>query len=180
MIIKSNRTTKVAVITGASRGIGRAVAATLAKEGMYVVVNYFAAAEEAKQVVNDINRFSKAIAVRADVTDTRQVEALVNETIETFGQVDVLVNNAGVILRPGDWQNITDEVWQRTLDVNLKGSFNCIRYFAPFLRESYGKIVNTTSTYGILGAAPVVAYTTAKAGIINLTRAFAKELAPAI
>jgi 3-oxoacyl-[acyl-carrier protein] reductase len=171
--------TKVAVITGASQGIGRAEALALAKDGMYIVINYLHSAKEAEELVQDIEQFSRAKAIRADVTDPVQVQNTVEETLNIFGHIDVLVNNAGAIPRPGDWQNITEEVWQQTLDINLRGTFNCIRYFSPiFQRQQSGKIINTTSTYGIIGATPVVAYTAAKAGVIDLTRGFAKELAP--
>jgi len=146
---------------------------------MHVVANYLTSEEQAKELVRHISEFSKAIAVRADVADATQVRILVEQTLKAFGRADVLVNNAGAILRPGDWQSMTEEVWQRTLDTNLLGVLNCIRSFAPvFLRQESGKIINITSTYGILGAAPVIAYTTAKAGVINMTHAFAKELAP--
>jgi 3-oxoacyl-[acyl-carrier protein] reductase len=170
---------KVAVVTGASRGIGRAIALALANSGMRVVLNYLTSTEETENLAQRINEFSQAKAIRADVADARQVQALVDETLMSFGRVDVLINNAGSIPRPGDWQGITDRTWQRTLDVNLSGVFNCIRYFAPiFLGQKSGNIINISSIYGMLGAAPVIAYTAAKAGVINLTRSFAKELAP--
>jgi 3-oxoacyl-[acyl-carrier protein] reductase len=173
--------TKVAVITGAGRGIGKATAIALAKEGFSLVIDYLSSEEEAQHLVKDINQFSHAISVRADVSDLEQVKRLLDETLNTYGRVDVLVNNAGAIVRPGDWRSMTDDTWHRTLDINLLGVFNCIKTFAPvFLERKKGKIINMTSTYGILGAAPVIAYTAAKAGVINLTRAFAKELAPFI
>jgi len=170
---------KVAVITGASRGIGKAIAVALAREKMNVVVNYSCSKDQANSVVSRINEFSKAIAIKADVSKSEEVLRMKDEVLEIFGRVDVIVNNAGAILRPADWQTVTDNIWNKTIDINLKGVFNCIRFFAPILlNQKHGKIINITSTYGILGAAPVVAYTAAKAGVINLTRSFAKELAP--
>ena len=171
---------RVAVITGASRGIGKAIAETLAHEGLAVVVNYLNSSEEAAELVGEINQFSQAIAVRADVANPNEVRLLADESLKSFGRIDVLVNNAGVILRPGAWQDITDDVWHRTMDINLYGAFNCIREFAPHLKKNNGKVVNISSTYGIIGAAPVIAYTASKAGLLNLTRSFAKELAPSI
>ena len=173
---------KVAVITGASRGIGRATAMVLGKEGASVAVNYLRSKEKAIEVVEEIKKHGgEAIPIRADVARLDEVKRLAEETVEKFGSIDILVNNAGVIVRPGDWKSINDESWQRTIDVNLKGILNCIKVAAPYmLKQRKGKIVNISSTYGILGATPVVAYAVAKAGVINLTRAFAKELAPYI
>ena len=172
---------KVAAVTGASRGIGRAIALELAKEGMNVIVNYLNSEDEAFDLVKEINVFSNAIAIKADVSDIKQVKALLDKAINTFGQVDVLINNAGAIFRDGDWQGISEESWNNTIDTNLKGNFNCIKTFAPiFLKQKYGRIVNITSTFGIMGAAGVIAYTAAKAGIINMTKSFAKEFAPYI
>lgn len=170
---------KVAVVTGGSRGIGRAAALALAREGMRIVVNYLAAEERAKEAVQEITQFSDAIAVKGDVSDATQVGALVEKTMRNFGRVDVLVNNAGILLMPGDWKAMTNEAWQRSIDVNLSGVFYCTRAFAPlFVEQRSGKIINVTSNYGMLGSASVVSYTAAKAGVINLTLAFAKELAP--
>lgn len=171
---------KVAIITGASRGIGRATAIVLAKEGAKVVINYLSSEEKAHDVVQEIKESGgQAIAVKADVAQSDDVKRLTEETIEQFGSIDILVNNAGILIQPGDWKNISDEDWQRTLDVNLKGVFNCIQVVAPYmLRQRRGRIVNISSTYGIFGAANVVAYVAAKAGVLTLTRTFAKELAP--
>jgi len=171
---------EVAIITGASRGIGRATAIVLAKEGAKVVINYLNSEEKANEVAQEIKGLGgQAIAVRADVAQLDDVKRLTEETITQFGSVDILVNNAGIITRPSDWKNISGEDWQRTLDVNLKGVFNCIQLVAPYmLRQKRGKIVNISSTYGIFGSANVVAYVAAKAGVLTLTRSFAKELAP--
>ena len=170
---------KVAVITGASRGIGKAIALELANCGMNIVVNFFKKEELAKEVTEKICKITDAICVKCDVSDSKQVDFLYEETISRFGRADILVNCAGAIEFPSDWANISDSQWDRTFDVNLKGKFNCIKRFAPlFLKQQHGKIINIASTYGIVGAAPVVAYTAAKAGVLNLTKSFAKELAP--
>jgi 3-oxoacyl-[acyl-carrier protein] reductase len=170
---------KVAVVTGASRGIGRATALELAREGMGVVVNYQKSADQAAELVYEINQITKGIGVRANVADRAEVQHLHEAVLREFGRVDVLVNNAGAIPRPNDWQQMTDDIWQRTFDINLKGVFNGITVFAPqFLAQQRGKIINVASTAGFVGFGRTVAYSAAKAGVINLTRTFAKELAP--
>lgn len=173
---------KVALVTGASRGIGRASALELAREGTDVVVNYASSADEAIQLVAEIEALGRrAVAVQADVADTAAVAHLMTATGDAFGGLDILVNNAGFLPRPGDWKNINEEVWQATIDVNLTGVFNCIRAAVPLMEgRDNGRIINLSSTYGIFGGANVIAYVAAKAGVINLTKSFAKELAPGI
>ena len=100
---------------------------------------------------------------------------------EAFGGLDILVNNAGYLPRPGDWKNISEDIWRATIDTNLTGVFNCIRMAVPLIADrDGGRIINVSSTYGIFGSANVIAYVAAKAGVINLTKSFAKELAPRI
>lgn len=171
---------KVAVVTGASRGIGKAIAISLAREGVAVVVNYLHSEEEAKRVVQDIKALgSEAISVQADVALLAEVQNLHTQALKEFGSVDILINNAGLLIRPPGWETLNEQDWQRMIDVNLKGVLNCILTFAPhMLDRRRGKIINVASVYGILGSAPVVAYSTAKAGVISLTKSFAKELAP--
>jgi len=173
---------KVALVTGASRGIGRASALELAREGADVVVNYVNSATEAAQLVAEIEALGRrAVAVQADVADATAVTRLMTAAVDAFGGLDILVNNAGYLPRPGDWKNITEDVWRETIDVNLTGVFNCIRAAAPLIAaRAGGRIINIASTYGIFGAANVIAYVAAKAGVINLTKSFAKELAPGI
>lgn len=170
------------LITGASRGIGRAIARKTAKEGGNVVVNYHESHDEAQNVVSEIKELgADAIAIQADVAEIEEVKSLATQAAEFGDGVDHLVNNAGAILRPADWKNIDDQTWHRTIDVNLKGVFNCTREIAPeMVKQGRGKIVNISSTWGFLGAAPIAAYTAAKAGVINLTRSFAPELAPEV
>jgi len=173
---------KVALVTGASRGIGRATALELAHEGADVVLNYVNSETEAKQLVPEIEALGRrAAAVRADVADEAAVTRLMAAAGGNFGGIDILVNNAGYLPRPGDWKNITADVWRETIDVNLTGVFNCIRAAAPLMADrDSGRIINISSTYGIFGATNVIAYVAAKAGVINLTKSFAKELAPRI
>lgn len=172
---------KVALVTGASRGIGKAIAIDLAKNNYIVVINYFSNEEEAKEVLKEVNLYSEGYLIKADVSSIREVNNMYEKVKEEYNRLDVLVNNAGAIIRPGGWKEISEKDWQRTIDINLKGVFNCIKVFADLLRKSLnGRIINLTSTVGISAVAPVIAYGAAKAGVINLTNAFAKELAPNI
>lgn len=119
------------------------------------------------------------MSIAADIAKPLEVQRLVKETIENFGSIDVLVNNAGLIIRPGDWKNTGETEWDRTIDVNLKGTFYCIKTVAPYmLEQKKGKIVNISSAFGLIGSGGAIAYTAAKAGVINLTKTFAKVLAP--
>lgn len=170
---------KVALITGSSRGIGRATAILFAKEGAKVVVNYKSDKKAADEVVTIIGN-GNAVAINADVTQEKDVQRLVAQTIKKFGRIDILINNAGEIFRPGDWKSDT-VTWQKTIDTNLTSAWLMIREVAPIMQKNGGgAIVNTVSVYGFLGAAAVLAYTSAKGGLITLTKSFAKELAPSI
>jgi len=171
----------VAVITGASRGIGSAIAIALAESNMKIVVNYLKSEDEAANLVEKINGVSEAVKVKADISNPDEVKYLLNESLQKFERIDILVNNAGAVVRPGDWQSITPDEWLKTIDINLSSVFYCTKAFSTvFMQQKSGKIINISSTYGITGAAPVIAYTAAKSGVINLTRSFAKELAPYI
>jgi 3-oxoacyl-[acyl-carrier protein] reductase len=169
----------VAIVTGSSRGIGSATALELAKQGHDIVVTYLTSEREARETAKEIDKTSRALLVQLDVANPYSVESLVAATIAHFGRIDVLVNNAGAILRPSDWRSISESTWQRTLGVNLTGAYHCIRETADIIKLSpSGRIINVTSTYGMMGAAPVIAYAAAKSALIALTRSFAKELAP--
>ena len=170
---------KVVIITGSSRGIGKATALVFAKEGAKVVINYKKSKKEAGDLADKIGK-NKCICVQADVSDEKDVKGLVEETVKTFGKIDILVNNAGEIIRPGDWK--TDlATWNKTIGINLTGVWLMIREVAPIMqKQKSGVIINLTSTVGILGVAPVLSYSAAKNGVIALTKAFAKELAPNI
>lgn len=170
---------KVAIVTGASRGIGKATAILFAKEGAKIIVNYKSNKSAAGEVIKIIGE-NNAVAVKADVTLEIDVKHLVSQTVKNFGRIDILINNAGEILRPGDWKSDL-ETWSKTLDVNLTSAWLMIREVAPFMQKiGCGAIVNIASVYGFLGAAPVLAYTSAKGGLITLTKSFAKEFAPSI
>lgn len=171
----------VALVTGASRGIGKAIAIDLAKNNYIVVINYYSNDEEAKKVLEEVNLYLEGYLFKADVSNISEVNNMYERIKEKYNRLDVLVNNAGAIIRPGGWKDISEEDWQRTIDINLKGVFNCIKVFSDLLEESKnGRIINLTSTVGISAVTPVIAYGAAKAGVINLTNAFAKELAPNI
>lgn len=170
---------RVALVTGGSRGIGRAVSLALAREGAKVVVNYAASAAAAAEVVAAIEarEGGEAYAVRADVAREDEVEAMVQDVIARFGRVDILVNNAG-ITRDTLLLRMKDPDWQAVMAVNLTGAFLCSRAVArSMVRNRRGKIINVTSVVGITGNAGQANYCAAKAGLIGLTKALARELA---
>jgi NAD(P)-dependent dehydrogenase (short-subunit alcohol dehydrogenase family) len=170
---------KVAVITGSSRGIGRATAFLFAQEGAKVIVNFRTNKKEAQKVISEIGE-DNSLLVQADVSKEDEVKKLVSKTIKKFGRIDILINNAGEIIRPGDWKSDVG-TWHETLDTNLTSAWLMTREVAPqMLKNGSGSIVNVVSVYGFLGAAPVLAYTSAKGGLITMTKSFAKELAPFI
>jgi len=169
---------RVSIITGASRGIGRAVALALAAEGAKVVVNYASSSDAAQQVVTAItDAGGSAIALQADVSKLEQVEALFNETLEKFGRVDVLVNNAG-ITRDTLLLRMKPEDWQAVIDLNLTGVFLCTRAVSKvMLKQRSGRIINIASVSGQMGNPGQANYSAAKAGVIGFTKTVAKELA---
>ena len=169
---------RVAIITGASRGIGRAVALALAAEGAKVVVNYASSSDAAQQVVTAItDAGGSAIALQADVSKLEQVDALFNETLEKFGRVDVLVNNAG-ITRDTLLLRMKPEDWQAVIDLNLSGVFLCTRAVSKLmLKQRSGRIINIASVSGQMGNPGQANYSAAKAGVIGFTKTVAKELA---
>lgn len=169
---------RVAIITGASRGIGRAVALALAAEGAKVVVNYASSSDAAQQVVTAItDAGGSAMALQADVSKLEQVDALFNETLEKFGRVDVLVNNAG-ITRDTLLLRMKPEDWQAVIDLNLTGVFLCTRAVSKLmLKQRSGRIINIASVSGQMGNPGQANYSAAKAGVIGFTKTVAKELA---
>ena len=169
---------KVALVTGASRGIGKATALALATEGAKVVVNYARSSDAADEVVATITEAGgEAIALQADVSQEKEVEALVKETKDKFGRIDVLVNNAGITrdtlllrMKPADWQAV--------IDLNLTGVFLCSRAVSKImLKQKSGRIINITSVAGQMGNPGQANYSAAKAGVIGFTKTIAKELA---
>ncbi len=170
---------KSALVTGASRGIGRAVAAALAGEGWAVCVNFLERREAAGELVQELRaRGCAAMAFQADAADRAAVEAMVRAASEELGPVELLVNNAG-ISHQGLFQDTDDETWDRLLAVNLTGPRNAIRAVLPhMLGEKRGCIVNISSIWGLRGGSCEAAYAAAKAGLVGLTRSLALELAP--
>ncbi|HDQ72453.1 MAG TPA: 3-oxoacyl-[acyl-carrier-protein] reductase [Chloroflexi bacterium] len=170
---------KVAVVTGASRGIGRAIALELARRGTRVVVNYHRSAEAAEDVVEAIKKAGgEAIAVQADVSDFEQAGQLIKTAIDTYGQIDILVNNAGTT-RDQLLMLMKEQDWDDVIRINLKSVFNCCKAAArPMVKKRQGRIINITSVVGITGQAGQSNYAASKAGIIGFTKSLAKEIGP--
>ena len=170
---------KCALVTGSSRGIGRAIAAQLAREGWPVCINYIRQREAAEELVRQLrNEGCTAIAVQADVADREAVKAMVATAQSQLGPVELLVNNAGVAGQEL-FQDVTDEIWDRYMGVNLGGARNAIQAVLPhMLSEKRGCIVNISSMWGLRGASCEVTYSCTKAALIALTRSLALELAP--
>lgn len=169
---------QVAIVTGASRGIGRAIALALATEGANVVVNYASSSTAAEEVVAEINSMGcEAVALKADVSQVEQVENLLNTVIQKWGRVDILVNNAG-ITRDTLLLRMKPEDWQAVIDLNLTGVFLCTRAVSKLmLKQRSGRIVNITSVAGQMGNPGQANYSAAKAGVIGFTKTIAKEFA---
>lgn len=168
---------KIAVVTGAGRGIGRAIAVSLAEAGAKVIVNYSRSQEAAEQVVAQIrDAQGEAVAVQADVSDPEQVTILFARAQEQFGRLDILVNNAGVT-RDKLLLRMTVEDWDAVLNTNLRGAFLCAKAVAPaMLKQRAGVIVNVGSVVGRVGAAGQANYSASKAGLVGLTKSLAREL----
>ncbi len=170
---------KAALVTGASRGIGRAIALELAAAGIAVVVNYLQRREDAETVVRTIeNKGGRALEYQADVSDQKAVDAMFSAIDERLGRLDILVNNAGIGSRIDSIAAISDETWRRTLAVNLDGAFFCLRAAIPRLRAAgRGRIVNISSGAAITGGTIGAHYAASKAGLLALTAKAARELA---
>ena len=169
---------KTALVTGASRGIGRATAIELAKAGAKVAVNYAGNRAAAEEVVAQIQAAGgQAFMVQADVGDAAAVDAMVKSVVEQFGSIDILVNNAG-ITRDNLIMRMKEEDWDAVIHTNLKGIFNCTKVVTKLMmKQRYGRIVNMTSVVGVMGNAGQSNYAAAKAGVIGFTKSMAKELA---
>jgi 3-oxoacyl-[acyl-carrier protein] reductase len=169
---------KAAIVTGASRGIGREIALNLANEGAKVVVNYSGSKDKADEVVALIkNAGGEAFAVQADVSNPDSVKNMIDETIATFGSIDILVNNAG-ITRDNLLMRMKEDEWDDVININLKGVFLCTKGVTrQMMRQRAGKIVNVASIVGVSGNPGQANYVAAKAGVIGLTKTTAKELA---
>ena len=171
-------TGKTAVVTGGSRGIGRAICIELAKQGANVVVNYSGSEDKAKQVVSEIEELGvKAIAIQANVADSAAVDAMMKQTIEVFGTLDILVNNAG-ITRDNLLMRMKEQEWDDVVDTNLKGVFLCTKAVTrQMMKQRAGRIINISSIVGVAGNPGQANYVAAKAGVIGLTKTCAQELA---
>ncbi|HCV8738232.1 TPA: 3-oxoacyl-[acyl-carrier-protein] reductase [Staphylococcus aureus] len=170
--------TKSALVTGASRGIGRSIALQLAEEGYNVAVNYAGSKEKAEAVVEEIKaKGVDSFAIQANVADADEVKAMIKEVVSQFGSLDVLVNNAG-ITRDNLLMRMKEQEWDDVIDTNLKGVFNCIQKATPqMLRQRSGAIINLSSVVGAVGNPGQANYVTTKAGVIGLTKSAARELA---
>ena len=168
---------KTAIVTGGSRGIGRAICTTLAKEGANIVTCYANGAAAAEETIAMCKEYGvQAVAVQADVADAAQVETLFAKAQEVTGSVEILVNNAG-ITRDGLILRMSDENFNQVLDTNLKGAFYCMRAASKLMmRKRYGRIVTISSVVGVSGNAGQVNYAASKAGVIGMTKSLAKEL----
>ncbi|WP_059104652.1 3-oxoacyl-[acyl-carrier-protein] reductase [Shouchella shacheensis] len=171
-------TGKTAIVTGASRGIGRAIAMELASHGAKVVVNYAGNQSLAEEVVQEIKEAgSDAFAYQADVANAEQVGAMMKETTKAFGALDILVNNAG-ITRDNLLMRMKEDEWDQVIDTNLKGVFNCAKAASrPMMKQRSGRIINVSSVVGVMGNPGQANYVAAKAGVIGLTKSLARELA---
>lgn len=169
---------KTAIVTGASRGIGRAVALKLAEEGAAVVINYNGSADRAEEVKNEIEKNGgKAEVMQCNVSDFQACENLIKEVTAKFGRIDILVNNAG-ITRDGLLMRMSEDDFDAVIDTNLKGTFNCIRFASrQMMKQRSGRIINLSSVSGVLGNAGQANYCASKAGVIGLTKSAARELA---
>lgn len=168
---------KAALVTGSSRGIGRAVALKLASLGAKVVINYSVSEVAAGEVVAQVRQAGgEAIAMHADVSNPKEAERLVQATLETFGRIDILVNNAG-ITRDGLILRMSEEDWDQVLSINLKGAFLCTKAaLRPMLKQRSGRIINVSSVVGVSGNAGQANYVAAKSGLIGFTKTIAREV----
>lgn len=170
---------KTAIVTGASRGIGRACALALAEKGANVVINFAgneAAAQETAKLCQE--KGVQTLVVRGDVANSQDCQTLVEETVKTFGRVDILVNNAG-ITRDNILMRMSDEDFDAVIATNLKGTYSMMKAVSrQMMKQRYGRIINMASVVGVMGNAGQVNYSASKAGVIGMTKSFAREIAP--
>ncbi len=168
---------KVAIITGASGGMGRVLAVELGEAGASVVIHYLTNEEAASRLVSKIReRGGKATRVQADVTNPSEVESMVRRTLDTFGRVDILINNAGINRDAISWK-MDERAWSQVLEVNLTGAFLCAKAVLPTMRQQqWGRIINISSVVAQIGVPGAAAYAASKAGLIGLTKTLAREV----
>ena len=169
---------KIALVSGSSRGIGKAIALDLAHQGADIVINYRSMPDAARKVADEIRGMGRrALVIKADVSDDHQVKAMVDRAVQEFGTIDILVNNAA-LHRGGRVQNITHDDWDLVLNASLNGAFHCCRHIVPMMVEKrWGRIINISSPAGVHGSPGDTAYGSAKAGLIGFTKSLAKETA---
>ena len=168
---------KVALVTGGGRGIGKAIALSLAEKGAFVIVNYCGSGDKAQETVEEIRSFGgEGISCQCNVADFSACKEMIDSLVKEYGHIDILVNNAG-ITRDNLVMKMSEEEFDRVMDVNMKGCFNTIRHLSrQFLKQRGGKIINISSVSGIMGNPGQANYCASKAGIIGLTKAVAREL----
>lgn len=169
---------KVAVVTGASRGIGRQIAVQMAREGAFVIVNYHGSKEKADETVAEIEKNGgRAEAIQCNVSSYQESEMFLHQVIQKYGKIDILVNNAG-ITRDNLLMKMSEEDFDAVLNTNLKGAFHCMKHVSrQMLKQKSGRIINISSVSGVMGNAGQANYCASKAGIIGLTKSAARELA---
>jgi 3-oxoacyl-[acyl-carrier protein] reductase len=174
---------KVALVTGASRGIGNAISKLYVKEGAKITLNYNKSEKEAYTLAEEMEKISKdVLLVKADVSKVDEVKEMVKKTMERFGQIDILVNNAGILV-PEVFLESTEDTWDKTIDVNLKGAYLCAKEVAPIMiKQERGKIINIASISGLSEKSAMrnTAYVVSKSGMLGLTRSLSVNLGPNI
>jgi len=177
MILKD----KIVLVTGSARRVGKCIALTLAERGANVIINYRTSQKEAEKVVEEITKFGvKSAALKADISKAEEVKTMIEKILQEFRSLHILVNNAAVFFKT-PFKTITERDWDKTIDINLKGTFLCSKYAADeMLKRKEGKIINIADWSGIRPYTNYIPYCVSKAGVIALTKAFAKTLAPYI
>ena len=169
---------KTAVITGATKGLGKQIALELAKDGFEIVINYRTENDSLAQIVEEINKTTKAYTFKADISNFDEAKALIDFAASETGKIDLLVNNAG-ITNDKLLVRMSEEDFSKVIDINLKGTFNCIRHASRLMmKQKFGRIVNISSVIGLIGNVGQANYAASKAGVIGLTKSAAREMAP--
>lgn len=169
---------KTAVITGATKGLGKQIALELAKDGFEIVINYRTENDSLAQMVEEINKTTKAYTFKADISNFDEAKALIDFATSETGKIDLLVNNAGITIDKL-LVRMSEEDFSKVIDINLKGTFNCIRHASRLMmKQKFGRIVNISSVIGLIGNVGQANYAASKAGVIGLTKSAAREMAP--